>query len=64
MLKNSRLVFTENKYNLNEISYMNEYINEWTEINDIEFTGNLITNFSSALWRILFDIPAKNTFSE
>jgi len=40
MLKNSRLVFTENKYNLNEISYMNEYINEWTEINDIEFTGN------------------------
>jgi len=49
MLKNSRLVFTENKYNLNEISYMNEYINEWTEINDIEFTGNLITNFSPAL---------------
>lgn len=40
MLKNSRLVFTENKYNLNEISYMNEYINKWTEINDIEFTGN------------------------
>lgn len=57
-------MFTENKYNLNEISDMNEYINEWTEINDIEFTGNLITNFSSALWRILFDIPAKNTFSE
>lgn len=64
MLKNSRLVFTENKYNLNEISYMNEYINEWTEINDIEFTGNLITNFSPALLRILFDLPAKNTFSE
>lgn len=43
---------------------MNEYINEWTEINDIEFTGNLITNFSPALLRILFDLPAKNTFSE